>query len=154
MRAGNPGRLDPDSVYAPLWLYQGTWIMMRASSSKADTLTNECTRTGKYLECQQTTDGELSGLIVFVPRGTPGHYYVNGVTADGLAFGRMELEIDGDRWTYQSKQNVGTETTYHRTTNVFSGTDRIHFEQFESKDGLNWTSTDRGDEVRQASPTR
>ena len=62
--------------------------------------------------------------------------------------GRGELRIDGDHWTYSSKTEQDGKTVYHRTTNVFSGKNRIHFEQAESTDGQSWSVTGSGEEVR------
>lgn len=67
----------------------------------------------------------------------------------GLAAGRGELEIAGDHWTYSSKyQDDSGKTIYHHTTNIFTGKDKIHYEQSESTDGEHWTVKGGGDEVR------
>jgi len=139
-----------DSAYAPLWLYKGSWEV-KAVGAKADKLSNECHLIGKYFGCQQTVNGKLSALIIFIPADKPGHYYTQAVLPEGWAVGRGELEIDGDHWTYRSKTTEKDKTTYYRTTNLFSGKDNIHFEISESPDGEHWTITKSGDEVRTGS---
>lgn len=143
-----------DSAYAPLWLYKGSWEV-KVSGAKAgtgpDKLLNECRLIGKYFGCQQTVNGKLSALIVFIPADKPGHYYTQAVLPEGWAVGRGELDIEGDHWTYRSKATEKDKTTYYRTTNLFSGKDNIHFEISESPDGEHWTVTKSGDEVRTGS---
>jgi hypothetical protein len=142
-----------DSVYTPLWLYQGNWIASPkdlALGAAPDKLTDDCALVGTYFTCQQTVNGKVGALLVFVPAETPGHYFTNAIMPQGYAGGRGELEISGDRWTYSSKSVEGDETTYHRTLNIFTGKDHIHYEQGESSDGINWTVTGSGDELRAA----
>jgi hypothetical protein len=146
-----------DSVYAPLWLYQGNWIASAkdlALGASPDQLTDDCALVGQYFTCQQTVNGKVGALLVFVPAETPGHYFTNAIVPQGYAGGRGELEISGDRWTYSSKSVDGDKTTYHRTLNIFTGKDHIHYEQGESVDGINWTVTGSGDEVRAAGNTK
>ena len=143
----------PDPVYAPLWLYGGTWELTSADAKAGttpDTISNVCGLIGKFLGCQQTLNGKLSSLIIFVPGEKPGHYYTQAVLPEGWAAGRGELDIAGDLWTYRSKATENGKTTYYRTTNVFSGKDKIHFEVSESPDGEHWTVTKSGDERRTA----
>jgi hypothetical protein len=142
-----------DPVYAPLWLYQGSWVVTPknlAPGAPPDQLTNDCSLTGKYFACQQTVNGKIAALVVFIPADTPGHYFTNALLPQGNAGGRGELEISGDNWTYSGKSEEGGKTSYHRTRNTFTGKDRIHFEVGESVDGVNWTVTLSGDEVRVA----
>jgi hypothetical protein len=150
-------RAADDSVYASLWLYQGNWIASPkdlALGASPDQLTDDCALVGKYFTCQQTVNGKIGALLVFVPAETPGHYYTNAILPQGFAGGRGELEISGERWTYSSKSVDGDKTTYHRTLNIFAGRDHIHYELGESADGINWTVTGSGDEVRAAGNTK
>jgi hypothetical protein len=142
-----------DPVYRPLWLYYGSWTATKqtlSGPSTSQTIVNDCAMAGRFFACQQTVDGKPGALIVFVPASTPGDYYTQAVLQEGWAAGRGQLHIEGDRWTYSSKAQEEGKTTYHRTTNVFSGKDRIHFEISESADEKNWTVTASGDEVRTA----
>jgi len=136
-----------DDPYAPLWLYQGSWHEMPKGKEPFE-LTNQCALIGKYFGCQQTVGGKIEALVIFVPAEQNGHYFTQSVLPEGWAMGRGELEIEGDRWTYSSKAQDGAKTTYYRTTNVFKGKDQIHYEQSESPDGKQWTTTGSGDEVR------
>ncbi len=137
-----------DAVYGPLQLYDGSWIATASSGGKPNLIHNDCARVGNYFACQQTVGGKVGALLVFVPREEPGKYYTQAIGTDGRAFGRGNLEIAGVRWTYSSEERDGDTTKYHRTTNAFSGQDRIHYEISESRDGTHWTVTRSGDEVR------
>ena len=149
--ASGPGMAFGADAYAPLRLYQGTWRVKSGhggDAAKATVLSNECARIGQFFGCQQTVDGKAEALILFLPYGKPGHYYTQAVTVEGRAMGRGDLEIEGSRWTYSSKSDDGGKQTWYRTTNEFSGTDRIHYEQAESSDGVKWVVKGAGDEER------
>jgi hypothetical protein len=150
-QAGHGGK-SADAIYAPLWLYQGMWQVTRKSAgngAKPERLVNRCAQLGKYFACQQSVNGAEGGLVIIIPAEKPGHYYTQSITAEGRATGKADLEISGDHWTYSSRWPQGNgKITYYRTTKVFSGKDRIHFEQAESSDGAQWTIKDSGDEVR------
>lgn len=140
-----------DPVYDPLWLYQGGWEVSPAdlaAGAKPDKLVNDCGLVGKYFACQQTVNGKISALVVFIPAEKPGHYFTQAILPEGWAAGRGELEITGERWTYLSKEQEDSKTTYHRNVNTFSGRDHIHFEISESPGGEHWKATRSGDEVR------
>ncbi len=141
-----------DPVYAPLWLYDGMWQMSSAAGAKGDILLNQCGVTGKYFACQQTVNGKLAALIIFIPTEKAGHYLTQAVLPDGRAMGRGELEIDGGHWTYHSKDEEDGKMFYHRTINTFTGKDRIHYELSASPDGEHWTTGMSGDEVRVPGP--
>lgn len=143
--------LQAADPYSPLTLYQGTWREL-PDGKKPFQLTNVCGRIGEYFGCQQTIDGRIGSLIIFVPAKEAGHYYTQSVLPEGWATGRGELEIRADRWTFQSKEADGAKTVYYRTTNTFSGKDRIHYEMFQSTDGQHWTATGSGDELRASHP--
>lgn len=138
-------------VYAPLALYQGSWLVSRSdlpARAKPDELKNQCALLGKFFACQQTINGQQGALVVFIPAAAAGQYYTQNIRVDGFASGRGNLEIAGDQWTYSSTRDESGKTVYYRTTNVFSGKNRIHFENAESGDGKSWKVTGSGDEVR------
>ncbi len=141
-----------DTTYAALWLYNGSWQVTR-NGAKPDELKNECALVGRYFTCQQTVNGTPGELLIFVPTNKPGHYYTQTVMPEGRAGGRGDLEIAGDHWTYTSTWDEGGKTTYYRTTNVFTGKTRIHFEQAESSNNKDWKVTGSGDEVHVSSGT-
>jgi hypothetical protein len=140
----------PQGVFAPLWLYNGTWQVTRKDSSQPEELVNECAVIGTYFACQQTVNGAPSELLIFVHAKAPGKYFTQSVNPDGRAGGRGELQISGDKWVFASTWDAGGRTVYYRTTNVFSGKDHIHFEQAESGNNRDWTVKTTGDEVRVA----
>ena len=140
-----------DPMFAPLWRYQGTWQVTRsgaAAGAKPDELVNQCALVGRYFTCQQTVNGKQGNLLVFVAAGKPGQYYTQNITPEGRATGRANLEISGDQWKYSSTWDQGGKTTYYRTSNVFTGKNKIHYEQAESSDGKEYKVTGSGDEVR------
>lgn len=148
-----------DSTYAPLWLYQGTWHVTaksRGSGAKPNELINVCALLGRYFACQQTVNGDVSALLIFIPVATnPGHYHTQNVTLDGRASGIGDLEISGDRWVYSNRwEQGGGKITYFRNTNIFTGKNHIHYEQAESSNGKDWTINDSGDETRVSAPHR
>jgi hypothetical protein len=136
-----------DSVYAPLWKYNGTW-KVTIQGKPADTLVNRCTRTGLFFACEQNVNGSPGALVVFIPLDAEGHYRTNPITNDGTAIGPGELEIKGNHWTYLGKREENGKTTWYRTTNDFSDDSHIHFEQSQSTDKINWEAQRTGDEVR------
>jgi hypothetical protein len=142
-----------DSALTPLWNYAGTWQVTRNGTpdAKPDELNNQCTAVGKYFVCQQAVNGQPGSLLVVIPTSKPGHYYTQNVTPEGRATSRGDLEINGRQWEFRSTWDEGGRTTYYRTTNVFTGGNRIHFEQAESSNGKDWTVKSSGDEVRSSS---
>ncbi|MBV9301131.1 MAG: hypothetical protein JOY53_03350 [Acidobacteriaceae bacterium] len=149
------GHKTADPRYAPLWLYQGSWNVSRQGAdpkAKPDRLVNECALLGEYFACAQNVNGKPGSLIIFLPAEKSGSYYTQSITTEGRATGRADLEISGDHWTYLSRWPQGDgKITYYRTTNIFTGKDRIHFEQAESPDNAKWTVTGSGDELRVSS---
>ncbi|HEX4228074.1 MAG TPA: hypothetical protein VHZ07_05350 [Bryobacteraceae bacterium] len=139
-----------NAALAPLWLYQGAWHVNRSGSQKPDQLVNQCAELGHYFACQQTVNGVSGNLLVIVPTGQHGKYHTQVIEPSGSATGLSDLSIEGDRWSFSSRWNQGDKITYYRTINVFSGKNRIHFEQDESPDGKSWTTKNSGDEVRAA----
>ncbi len=140
-----------DPAYRPLWLYDGSWKATRTDAQGKPVSTeiaNDCARVGRFFACQQTIDDKPGPMVVFLPAEKAGDYYTQSVMTDGSAGGRGELHIVGDQWTYLGKSEKDGKVTYYRTTNAFTGTDRIRYEQAESSDGKKWHVTGGGDEVR------
>lgn len=142
----------PQDVYTPLRLYNGPWtVTMRDAASgktRTDTLLNACSLLGQYYTCQQTVNGKVTALVVFIPAATPGQYFTQNVLPDGSATGRGDLAITGGHWVYSGHSEENGKTTWYRTINDFTGNDRIHFESARSTDGKTWSVTLSGDEVR------
>ena len=144
---------EPQDPYAPLRLYQGSWTVTRHEQSSGKTITdslvNDCSQIGLYFACQQTVNGKVAALVVFIPHGSSGHYFTHAVLPDGQTPGRGELTITGPHWVYMGHSDgPGGKTTWYRTTNDFTGNDRIHFESAQSTDGKTWTVTASGDNNR------
>ena len=142
-----------DDVFEPLRLYSGIWLVRPANRSSAespDRLQDLCLQVGSYFTCQQTKNGKLGALLIFVAAGEPDHYHTQAVLPEGQATGRGDLKIEGNRWIYSSKEQTDGKTVYYRTINQFTGKDRIHYEQAQSFDGEHWSISSSGDEVRTA----
>ncbi|HEX4748512.1 MAG TPA: hypothetical protein VH302_03125 [Bryobacteraceae bacterium] len=139
-----------DSAFAPLRAYDGAWRVTRTSPAgqKPDELVNQCSSIGQYFACQQSVNGAVSALLIFVPADTPNRFYTQSVNPQGRALGKGDLEISGEKWVFTSTWDQGGKTIYYQTTNTFIGHDRIHFEQKESTNRRDWTTTSAGDDTR------
>lgn len=151
-QAPNSAPPPASDLYAPLRLYKGAWTvtMHDAASGKTskDALVNACSLLEPYYICQQTVNGKVGALVIFVPAATTGQYHTQNVSPEGWATGRGDLTIDGGHWVYLGKDEESGKTTWYRTVNDFTGNDRIHFESSQSTDNQTWTVTSSGDEVR------
>jgi hypothetical protein len=154
-----PTMLTVDSgfdPYAALRLLDGKWDLLPASGAKASEsvhLENQCAKAGEFFACNQFVNGKNMALLIFLPSHAlenGGYAYRNQVLrAEGENSGAWgSLEITGVRWTYSSEETDQGKKIYWRTTNVFSGSDKIHFEVQRSEDGTNWTTNMSGDEAR------
>lgn len=146
-----------DATFTALLAYQGAWRVTRlnaAPGAKPEELVNHCAVLGQYFACQQTIDGQAGNLVVFIATSKPDHFYTQNITRQGRATSRADLLIAGDQWTYTNTWDEGGKTTYYRTTNTFSGKNKIHFEQAESPDGKEYKVTGSGDEVRVTVPSK
>ena len=140
--------------YTPLWLYSGSWRVTH-KDQPPEKLTNQCSLVGLYFSCEQTVNGVAGNLLIFIPvPDKPGRYYTQNVRPEGRASSRGDLEIQGDRWVYTSTWDQGGSTVYYRNTNVFSGRNKITYEQAESTDNKNWTVKNSGEEIRVSSSAR
>lgn len=148
-----PAQTQSGSPLSPLTVYAGSWIMTSAhpiaGSEKVTTLTNHCHQDAAFYTCEQVVNGKPFALLVFVADTQSGHFFTQEILANGRATGRVHLTIAGNHWTYQgSGTDESNKPIFYRTENFFSGPDRIHFEQYGSSDGKNWTKKNEGDEAR------
>ena len=145
---------NPSSSLAMLTVLNGEWTVTSphamAGPGKTDSLVNHCSMADAYYSCEQVVNGKSLALIVFTATEAAGSYHTQIVLPTGYSTGRADLKIDSSHWTYlgKSTSDDGKTTTWYRTENVFTGRDRIHFEQYESTDGTTWKKTNEGDEVR------
>lgn len=143
------------STFAPLHAYEGTWTITSphtmAGEGKTDTLENHCTEGVSFYACEQVVNGKSMALVVFTATADAGKFHSHVVLPDGRGVGRGDLTIAGDHWTFlsSSTDDNGRKTSY-RTENYFKGSDRIHFEQYESGDEKTWVLKNQGDDVRGA----
>jgi hypothetical protein len=138
-------------AYAPLRLYDGAWTVTihdEAGKTSTDSLVNDCHLFGRYFACQQTVNGTVGALTVYIPGLAAGHYITQNILPDGRALGVGELTIEGSRWTFLGHETQDGRTLWQRVTNDFTGNDRIHWESGQSTDNKTWTITMSGDDVR------
>ncbi len=94
-------------------------------------------------------NGTPGSLLIFIAvPDKPGHYYTQNIRPEGRASSRGDLEIQGDHWIFRNTWDQGGSTVYYRTTNIFTGRNKIQFEQAESTDNNNWTVKNSGEETR------
>ena len=142
--------------YAPLRLYDGKWDLLPAKSDKPGDpvhIENHCAKVGEFFACNQFVNGKNMALVIFLPShplDNGGYAYRNqALRVEGDNSGTWSgLEIVGDRWVYASEETDKGKKTFWQTINVFSGTDKIHFEVQRSEDRVKWVTTMSGDEVR------
>ena len=141
----------PVPADSALSLYAGNWTVTRSNGgagNKPEELRNLCNSVGKYFACEQSVNGNVTGLLLIVPSTQPGSYNTQTVLPDGRATGKGGLVISGNKWVFSSIWNSGGKTVRYRTTNTFSDKNHIHFQQEESTDGTHWQLTGGGDDVR------
>ena len=144
-----------DPVYDPLMLYNGEWLVTSKPAAVGATpvrLLNDCKQLGQFFACHQTADGTPGSLLIFLPREYAGKYFTQTIRTNGAAMGRGDLTIAGNLWTFSSKDIVDGKTKYYKTTNQFSGKNKIHYEMSESLDDKTWTVIGSGDEERVVVP--
>jgi hypothetical protein len=140
-----------ETPYTSLMLYSGTWKVSRKDSPKPSTMVNDCVKVGRFYTCDQSVDGGLSALLIFIPRADqPGHYYTQNVRPEGRATNRGDLEIKGNVWTFLSNWDSGGATTFYKTVDTFVGKTRITYEQFESSNDRDWKLLNSGEQTRAA----
>jgi hypothetical protein len=140
-------------LFAPLKVYEGSWTVVSqhtmAGDGRPDTLVNHCTEETSFYTCEQVVNGKPLALLVFTATDDPMKFHTQPVLPNGEPAGRSDLTIAGDRWTFLNTITDSTgKQTFYKTVNVFTGRDKIHFEQYESMDNKTWTRKNEGEEVR------
>jgi len=146
------GRHTP---FDALMIYNGDWAVRAlhpwsgAPPGAIDRLKSQCRRFTLYFACQQTVNGKPQVLIVYTISTGPGRFNTRTIAPNGLAGGRGDLTIDGDRWTYLDKPSSGLTGPWSRVENIIVDRNHIRFEEYESIDeGKHWTLTNSGTEER------
>ena len=141
------------ALFAPIKVYEGTWTVVSAHTmageGRPDTIVNHCNEGTAFYTCEQVVNGKSLALIVYTATDDPTKFHSQPVLPDGQAVGRGDLTILGDHWTFLGSRTDATgKETFYRTENLFTGRDKIHFEQYESGDNKTWVKKNEGDEVR------
>src|SRR5271168_3662766 len=148
------GATAADDPYAPLRMLDGKWdILPTASAKDGMHLENHCAKTGLFMSCEQVVNGKSAALVVFLPKAKTGNggevYWTQGLLADASPAGEWsKLTIEGDRWVYSWESTDSGKKVFWRNINIFSGTDKIHFEITRSDDGSTWKMQKSGEEQR------
>ena len=134
--------------FAALRSDDGDWTVTVSDPGPGhiDHLRNRCSSFDRFYACQQTVNGKVVALVVFIA-DTPSHFFVNNILPNGEATGRTDLTITGSHWVYLSQVMDHGNTTLYRTINDFADSKHIHFASQSSTDGKLWTTTFAGDEV-------
>jgi hypothetical protein len=143
----------PSAIFAPIRVYEGTWTVISAHTmageGRPDTVVNHCNEETAFYTCEQVVNGKSIALIVFTATDDPTKFHTQPVLTNGQAAGLADLTIVGDHWTFLSTgTNDSGRQVFYRTENIFTGRDKIHFEQYESGDKKSWVKKNEGDEVR------
>ena len=140
----------PAPPLAALTVYSGSWNVIPAgkpdAAAKPDHLVNHCTMNDAFYTCEQVVNGKSVALVVFVAGDKPGIYATQAIMPNGHAAGGSQLTVAGPHWTFLSSDDAGKPT--FRVENVFTGTDRIHSEQFKAEADGSWTKVGEQTTVR------
>lgn len=141
--------------FAPLAIYEGTWTVKAehpwsgGAVGSLDHLVSRCQSFTIYFACEQTVNGKVQGLLVYSAGSPAGQLHSRLIAPDGLAAGRGDLTLDGNRWTYLDKPPPTLKGNWSRVENTVVDHDHIQFEEWESADeGRTWMKTNSGTEVR------
>jgi hypothetical protein len=153
MAAASGGASVADDPYAPLKLYDGKWDVAMAGEKVPTRLENHCAKTGLFFACEQVVNGKTGALVIFLPFAKTAsggeEYRTQALRADASPAGDWgKLTIEGDKWVYAWESTDAGKKVYWRNINLFSETDKIHFEIQRSDDGSAWKTQNSGDEQR------
>lgn len=149
---------QPDPVQA-LWAYSGIWRVniehldtaYSKASNETSTLQNECWKSGQYVACRQTVNGESKVLLVFTCANQ--HDCTSyQIPSDGSTSASGKLIVDGNTWTFPWSNQEHDKTTWFRVVNVWSSHNTIEFRQEFSTDQKHWTTMSTGHETRLGVP--
>ena len=134
---------------------QGSWTVRAEHpwgggvAGSSDHLVSRCEHFDSYFACEQSVNGKVQSLLVYTATSVPGKLNCRTITPDGLAGGRGDLTLDGNRWTYLDKPPLNLKGNWSRTENFIQDRNHIRFEEYESADeGKTWTKTNSGTEER------
>ncbi len=155
-----PPKIDvqqPTAGVDAIMIYSGTWKVhgerfatAYTTAGKEDsTLQNDCWKSGPYVACNQSVDGESKVLLVFTFNDISKEYTTYPIPQNGQAASVGILQIVGNVWTFPWEVAQNGTTTYFHVVNVFSG-DHIDYAQEFSPDKVHWTTMAKGTETRTA----
>lgn len=98
-------------IFAPIKIYEGSWLATPGISGKADSISNACYSYTKYFACQQTVNGEVGALVVYVAADDPGLNKSQVILPSGRAIGLGDLVIQGNHWVYSNRNVENGKTT-------------------------------------------
>ena len=139
-----------------IYAYAGTWktsidrvaTPYSKAGHEADTLHNDCWKSGSYLACRQIVNGDPKVLLVFTCR-TDGHACsAYQIPSNGAAPGSGALMLNDKTWVFPWTFKTNGKIIRVRVINTWSSPRTIEFRQEFSNDGVHWTKMASGHEVR------
>lgn len=152
---------DPDPLallarYDGVWRTRGERFETPASHPGhfVRTIANSCRRSGAFLSCAQSVDGRQTALVVYLWDPAAREVTTYAVSAAGGPAGRGRVVVAGDTITFPSELTVDGALLQVRVVNQFQGPDRIAYRREISRDGINWTVAETGEEERVGGASR
>ncbi|MFI4967560.1 MAG: hypothetical protein ACHQAU_02440 [Gammaproteobacteria bacterium] len=145
-----PQGLDKVMAYAGSWKTEVQHFDTPFSKAGSESLTlkNDCWRSGGFLACDQSVDGDSKALLVFM-YDAKGDVYASYPIAPGASDVHPgKLIIEGAVWTFPWDNTEAGKTTHFREVNTWSSADSIEFRQEYSSDGVHWMLMAKGHETR------
>jgi len=89
-------------------------------------------------------------IYAFNPATGKFNYSQVNLSGERPRTGDLEINSDGDRWTYLGSMDDHGKTVRFRTTNQFHGNDQVEWwSEFSADGGKTWIKTGEGKETRQ-----
>ncbi len=150
--AANSAPVGIDALSA----YTGTWNTVidhvDTAYSKAGheeaTLQNDCWKSGTYLACRQSVNGDPKILLVYSCKPDGQDCISYQIPPDGSQAGSGKVLLHNNTWTFPWTISENGKRVYFRVVNVWTSPATIEFRQEFSFDQVHWTAMATGHETR------
>jgi len=142
--------IDAIMAYAGTWKVQGERFATAHSDAgkEESTLRNDCWKSGAYVACNQSVNGDSKVLLVFTYNDKQKMYTSYPIPQNGEPVNAGRLQIIGNIWTFPWQVTEGAGITYFHVVNVFTSADHIEYAQEFSTDNVHWTTMAKGTETK------
>lgn len=142
--------IDAVMAYAGTWKVQGErFATAHSDAGKEDTtLRNDCWKSGAYVACNQSVNGDSKVLLVFTYNDKQKMYTSYPIPQNGEPVTAGRLQIIGNIWTFPWQVTEGETTIYFHVVNVFTSPAHIDYAQEFSPDNVHWTTMAKGSETK------